>query len=51
MISPLNIHREINFLAASGRGISKGSVFNFAPRGEEYDLIDPSASLGISSTK
>ena len=42
---------SINFLAASGRGISKGSLFNFAPKSEEYDLRDPSASLGISSTR
>ena len=41
---------ENNFLTASGRGISKGSLFNFVPRGEEYDIRDHSASLGISST-
>jgi hypothetical protein len=41
----------MNYLAASGRGIIKGFHFNFAPRGEEYNLRDTSASLGISSTK
>jgi len=41
----------INFLAVSRRGISKGSHFNFASRCEEYNLRDPSASLGISSTR
>ena len=37
----------MNFLAATGRGISEGFLFNFDPRGVEYDTIDPSTSLGI----
>ena len=41
----------MNYLAASGRGIIKGFNFNFAPRGEEYNLGDPSSLLGISSTR
>jgi len=40
----------MNYLAASGPGIIKGFLFNFASRGEEYNLGVPSTSLGISST-
>jgi hypothetical protein len=37
----------MNYLTLSRQEISKGFLFIFAPRGEEYNLGDPPALPGI----